>query len=61
MESPVVIDGYELPVRTIVLGNLYAILHDQRVWPDADNFNPKANFLTAVSRENEWKAMAQVV
>ena len=57
VERPVVIDDFELPVGTIVLGNLYAILHDQRVWPDADNFNPEANFPTALSCDKERKAV----
>lgn len=46
--------GYELPVDTLVIGNLYAVLHDPNVWPDADNFNPEANFpLNASSEEAE--------
>ena len=36
--------GYTLPAGTIVLPNLYAILHDTHIWKDATHFNPDANF-----------------
>lgn len=35
---------YTLPPGTVVLPNLYAILHDARIWKDATHFNPDANF-----------------
>lgn len=53
--SPVQIDGYELPVDTYVLGNLYAVQHDPRVWPDPDHFNPEANFPTNVPDDQKEK------
>ena len=56
--SPVTIGDFELPVDTIVLGNLYAILHDPKVWPDAEHFNPEANFPTAVSSDEERELLA---
>ena len=43
--------GYELPADTLVIGNLYAVLHDPNVWPDADHFNPEANFPLGASVE----------
>ena len=36
--------GYTLPTGTIVIPNLYAILHDTHTWKDATHFNPDANF-----------------
>lgn len=57
--SPVCIEGFQLPVGTIVLGNLYAILHDPKVWPDADHFNPEANFRTSVSSEEDQEAISR--
>lgn len=51
--SPVQIDGYDLPVGTYVIGNLYAMLHDPKVWPDPDHFNPDANFPINVKDEAE--------
>ena len=59
VESPVEVNGYELPVGTIIFGNLYAILHDPNVWPDADHFNPEANFPTAVLSDEEREALAR--
>ena len=56
--SPVIIGDFELPLDTIVLGNLYAILHDPKVWPDAEHFNPEANFPTAVSSDEERELLA---
>ena len=58
VESPVEVNGYELPVGTIIFGNLYAILHDPNVWPDANHFNPEANFPTAFSSYEEREALA---
>ena len=37
---------------------LYAILHDLNVWPDAEHFNPEANFPTAVSSDEERELLA---
>ena len=59
VERPVVIGAFKLPVGTIVLGNLYAILHDPNVWPDADHFNPETNFPIAVSSDEEREAFAR--
>lgn len=59
VRSPVKIEGFNLPIGTIVFGNLYAILHDPKVWPDADHFNPEANFPTAVSNDEEREALAR--
>ena len=57
--SPVTIGGFELPVDTIVLGNLYGIMHDPNVWPDPNHFNPEANFPTAVSSDEVREAFAR--
>ena len=57
--SPVTIGGFDLPVDTIVLGNLYGIMHDPNVWPDPDHFNPEANFPTAVFSNEEREALAR--
>lgn len=59
VRSLVSIDGFELPVGTIVFGNLYAIQHDQRVWPDAEHFNPEANFPISVSSDEERMVLAR--
>ncbi|GJE96580.1 cytochrome P450 [Phanerochaete sordida] len=42
--------GYHIPGGAIVMGNVWAILHDEKVFPDHDKFDP-TRFLTADGKE----------
>lgn len=42
--SDVNFKGYTLPRGTIVLPNIYGILHDPRLWKDPTHFNPDLNY-----------------
>ena len=37
--------GYDIPENAMILSNIYAVHHDENVWPDPNNFNPEANFI----------------
>lgn len=43
--------GYFVPKDVTVMANLLAVARDKDVWPDPENFNPAANFLTADGKE----------
>ncbi|KAK7031931.1 cytochrome P450 [Favolaschia claudopus] len=33
--------GYRIPANSVIIGNAWAILHDENMYPNADNFNPE--------------------
>ncbi|EKM55879.1 uncharacterized protein PHACADRAFT_256807 [Phanerochaete carnosa HHB-10118-sp] len=39
-------NGYHIPAGSVVMGNSWAILHDEEIYPDPDTFNPR-RFLSA--------------
>ncbi|ETW78616.1 cytochrome P450 monooxygenase 3 [Heterobasidion irregulare TC 32-1] len=46
-----VYDGYFIPAGSVVIGNSWAILHDETVFPEPGRFKPE-RFLTADSKPN---------
>ena len=40
---PVELLGYTFPVGSTFFGNVFHVLHDESVWPDARGFNPEAS------------------
>lgn len=43
---PVELFGHTFPVGTQFFGNVFHVLHDEKVWPDALGFNPEASMKT---------------
>ncbi|KAK6985030.1 cytochrome P450 [Favolaschia claudopus] len=33
--------GYRIPAKSVIIGNAWAILHDENMYPNPDNFNPE--------------------
>ena len=60
VDTLVQINGYDLPVGTYVIGNLYAMLHDPNVWPDPDHFNPDVNFPIHVPDDEKAQLSARL-
>ena len=48
--GPTCLGGYDLPDKTIIIPNLFAVHRDPELWPDPLNFNPDANFLVKNSK-----------
>ncbi|TFY80392.1 hypothetical protein EWM64_g3619 [Hericium alpestre] len=38
--TPLSVGPYTIPPNTPIVLNLYAVLHDEQAWPDAERFNP---------------------